>query len=153
MVTPLLLAATVCYYGVLKSADVCIPVWSRIVIESKIEKKQDSNAKRIGLISKSTQSGRSILSNCVKYMRSKTAIAVPNGLFNKTAKRNAVNSTEPSIGAPVFTSEGRLGHAAIVQDIDYESNRVLIEEANYQAGKITHRWLSMADPRIMGYRK
>jgi len=99
--------------------------------------------------------------NCVKFARTNVP-NLPYGLYSKQDKINAVNyavnegfggkgGVDAQIGDAILTSEGNVGHAAVVIDIDPNGNLVLAE-ANYKPGQVTKgRTISRDDPTIYGY--
>ena len=93
--------------------------------------------------------------NCVKYAREMVP-NLPFGLFTKADKQRAVQEEgfrDPSMlkaGDAVVTSEGDVGHVAIV--VGEQNGQLVLEEANYSPGQVTRgRLLDVNDPKIYGF--
>ena len=94
--------------------------------------------------------------NCVKYIRSKYAPNMREGLWTIEDKRRAVDPSiaVPNIGDIVFTTESypgtNTGHVARI--VGFDGDQMILEEANYRAGKVTTgRALSVNDPKVLGF--
>lgn len=84
--------------------------------------------------------------SCVLYVKS---------LINTTerwgyARDVKATSQEPAIGKVVLTKESRLGHVALITEV--EETRFKVTEANYHRCKKSERWISKDNPLIRGYR-
>jgi hypothetical protein len=95
--------------------------------------------------------------NCVKWARAQMP-NLPLGLWTKADKQRAVQQagfTDPSelsIGDSVLTSEGDVGHVAIVSGFDGQN--LILNEANYEKGTVTSgRQLSASSSKIYGFIK
>lgn len=95
--------------------------------------------------------------NCVLYARSKNP-ALPYGLYDKQDKINAIAKagskdwSKLKIGDTILSGEGDVGHAFQVMGFNKATNKIIIDEANYTAGKVTQgREISITDPKLYGY--
>lgn len=95
--------------------------------------------------------------NCALYARS-IYPDLPVGLDTIEHRRQWVNDygftiaeEMPRIGDVVQTTDGDVGHTAIIRGFDSNGNMIL-EEANYKKGQITYgRTMTLDDSRIIGF--
>lgn len=90
--------------------------------------------------------------SCVQFSKEKTGYQGSVG-FAKNWKRN---SETPQVGGVVITSESSAGgvytgHVAVISAVNYDTNTITIDEANYIRCKRSTRTLAMGDHRIIGY--
>ena len=83
--------------------------------------------------------------SCLEYAKTWRGITESLGYPNRIspAKQN------PFIGAIGLTTEGRLGHAFVVEEI--KDGWIRVSEANYERCKLTQRWLPNDSKVIRGY--
>lgn len=93
--------------------------------------------------------------NCVFYVRAKKPW-LPYGqdtIANRAKVVQSFGHKDPSrvkVGDVIITSEGTVGHTAIVTGI--EGDNLVLDEANYKAGKVTQgRRINKNDRAIMGF--
>jgi len=94
---------------------------------------------------------RTILPNigcsCIQYVKMRLGgISEVWGYPNKM-KAYEIN---PYVGGVVVTTEGPVGHVALIEAI--EGTTMTVSEANYVRCKITRRTIEMNSPFIRGYR-
>jgi hypothetical protein len=81
---------------------------------------------------------------CVVFARDETGKNVSGYAF-----KNKVNSDSPEINAVLKTSEGNVGHLAVVTGITLST--ITIREANFYGGWETERVLLKSDSKVEGY--
>lgn len=83
---------------------------------------------------------------CVIAVRTFTGRSDIRGI----ARNIPVNSDKPAIGAVIKLNESKSGHVGVV--IDIRGSEIYIYESNFgYTERATTRWLSVSDPRIVGY--
>lgn len=91
--------------------------------------------------------GEQYAGNCVMYAKFVT------GHLNESwgiPKKMVPTSPIPYVGGIVITTEGPVGHVAVITKI--EDSVLYLKEANYVPSQITTRVLKMDSPVIRGYR-
>ena len=86
--------------------------------------------------------------NCVSYLRS-LGYKFPYGLFTLNSKKRIINTQIPRRGAIAIMNASKWGHIGVVQDI--KGSIIKILEANYRPCRITCRWGTTRELRILGY--
>jgi len=87
--------------------------------------------------------------NCVLWARGKKP-NLPFGLFTLCDKIMIINSYTPRIGSVAVMNVGLpWGHLGIVKS--FENGMLTIQEANFKLGKITERWGTFEDLKILGF--
>ena len=86
--------------------------------------------------------------SCVSYVKARRPDqTAPWGYPNKV---EVYDILFPFKGLIVITTEGKVGHAAYVEEVLVDTLRV--SECNYKAGLCTERLIKIGDPIIRGYR-
>lgn len=94
---------------------------------------------------------RTILPNvacsCIQYVKMRLG-----GISESWGYPNKMKAYEisPYVGGVVVTTEGPVGHVALIEAI--EGTTLTVSEANYVRCKITRRTIEMNAPQIRGYR-
>lgn len=89
---------------------------------------------------------KTVKCSCVLYARLITGLNESVGL----AKNWPINSKYPTIGGVVVTSEGKVGHVAVIKDI--KDGKLILDESNWVSCTITSgRELPIDSPLIRGY--
>jgi hypothetical protein len=84
--------------------------------------------------------------SCVLYGKQLTGYSNPVGYARNWPK----NSTEPTIGGVVITSESNVGHVAVITGI--QGGKLILREANFIPCKETiGRELDINSPLILGF--
>jgi hypothetical protein len=86
--------------------------------------------------------------NCVLYLRS-LGYKFPYGLFTLSQKKRIINTQIPKRGAIAIIAEGKYGHVGVVKGVSGSTIKIL--EANYKACRITYRWGTKRELKILGY--
>jgi len=86
--------------------------------------------------------------NCVLYLR-KLGYKFPYGMWTLWAKKRIINSQTPRAGAIAIMAVGKWGHVGVVKSV--KGKIIKIQEANYKRCRITQRWGTKTELRIVGY--
>jgi len=87
--------------------------------------------------------------NCVKWARDRVP-QLPFGLWTISDKKKIINSKKAKAGRVAIMKVGiPWGHVGVVKAL--RGDKIIIQEANYKFCKITERFGSEKDLKILGY--
>ena len=88
----------------------------------------------------------SVRCSCVLYAQTVLGLPGPWGYPDKMA----TTSADPYVGGLVLTTEGKLGHVAVITSVSAET--LTVTEANYKSCSVTTRSVPKNAPFIRGFR-
>lgn len=86
--------------------------------------------------------------NCVLYLRS-LGYKFPYGLWWLWQKKRIINTQIPKRGRIAIMNESKRGHVGVVKGVSGSIIKIL--EANYKACRITYRWGTKRELKVLGY--
>jgi len=129
-------------YAFIAKADYTSP------INPEVESRSYDNyivEKYVRYVPKETERNPKGYCSCLEYAKARRGITESLGYPNRIAPI----TQNPFVGAIGLTTEGRLGHAFVVEEV--KGDWIRVSEANYERCKLTQRWLPIDSKIIRGY--